>query len=308
MTRKSLTAYFFVLITLCAAFIVGAKMLGEQGMYLAQGYMLTPALAAIITRLFFYENKFKDANLRFGRLGDYGKFWLVSLGITALSYVFFTLFGAIRWDFTGQEFLTRLSAQFAAAGQDMEASLPPRFTPRTMLLIYFVGGLTVFNIMPGLITGFGEEFGHRGFMFPALYRVSQNSFCILREQDKSRRTWIALIIGGLIWYAWHLPLALVIPQTANVPLGESILNFIVLGIGSLCAFIYLAYVYVKTRSVWVASFAHIVMNNSASAFSYYAVIQNQLLANIGLMTAMIIVVAVLYRKNALGVFEEYFRD
>jgi hypothetical protein len=29
--------------------------------------MMTPTIAALITRLFFYENRFKDANLRFGR-------------------------------------------------------------------------------------------------------------------------------------------------------------------------------------------------------------------------------------------------
>ena len=293
MTHKPLIAYFTILVLLCAGFIVGAKMMGEQGMYLAQGYMLTPALAALITRLFFYEKKFKDANLRFGRLGDYGKFWLVSLGITALSYVFFFAFGAIRLDLSGQEFLRRLAEQFAAVGQDMEASLPPGFTPQMMLLIYFIGGLTVFNILPGLITGFGEEFGHRGFMFPALYRI---------------KPWVGIFVGGLIWYAWHLPLAFVIPQTADVPLGETILNFVVLGIGSLCTFIYLAYVYVKTRSVWIASLAHIVMNNSASAFSYFAVIQNQLLANVGLMVAMVVVAVILYRRNVFGVFEEYFRD
>ena len=292
MTHKPLIAYFTILVLLCAGFIVGAKMMGEQGMYLAQGYMLTPALAAIMTRLFFYEKKFKDANLRFGRLSDYGKFWLVSLGITALSYVFFIAFGAIRLDLSGQEFLRRLAEQFAAVGQDMEASLPPGFTPQMMLLIYFIGGLTVFNILPGLITGFGEEFGHRGFMFPALYRI---------------KPWVGIFVGGLIWYAWHLPLAFVIPQTADVPLGETILNFIVLGVGSVCAFIYLAYVYVKTRSVWVASFAHIVMNNSASAFSYFAVIQNQLLANVGLMAAMVIVAVILIRRGALGTFAEYFR-
>lgn len=293
MKQKPLLVYFVVLVALCAGFIVGAKMLGEQGMYLAQGYMLTPALAALVTRLFFYEKKFKDANLRLGRLGDYGRFWLVSLGITTLSYVFFIVFGAIRLDLSGQEFLRRLSEQFTAVGQDMEASLPPGFTPQTMLLVYFIGGLTVFNILPGLITGFGEEFGHRGFMFPALYRI---------------RPWVGIFVGGLIWYAWHWPVMLFVPQTADVPLGETILNFIVLGIGSVCAFIYLAYVYVKTRSVWVASFAHIVMNNSGSAFSYFAVIQNQLLANLGLMAAMVIVAFILYRRNVFGVFEEYFRN
>jgi membrane protease YdiL (CAAX protease family) len=293
MNHKPLLVYFVILVVLCAGFIVGAKMMGEQGMALAQGYMLTPALAALVTRLFFYEKKFKDANLRLGRLGDYGRFWLVSLGITALSYVFFVVFGAIRLDLSGQEFLRRLSEQFAAVGQDMEASLPPGFTPQTMLLIYFIGGLTVFNILPGLITGFGEEFGHRGFMFPALYRL---------------QPWVGILLGGLIWYAWHLLLALVIPRTADVPPGETILNFIVLGIGSVCTFIYLAYVYVKTRSVWIASFAHIVMNNSASAFSYFAVIQNQLLANVGLALTMVIVAVTLYRRNVFGIFEEYFRN
>ena len=39
----------------------------ERGMYLAQGCLLTPALAALVTRLFFYEKKFKDAKLCFGR-------------------------------------------------------------------------------------------------------------------------------------------------------------------------------------------------------------------------------------------------
>lgn len=288
--NKSLVIYFVILAALCTVFIAGAKAMGEQGAYLAQGYMMTPALAALITRLFFYEKKFKDANLRFGHLADYGRFWLVSLGITALSYVFFTLFGGIRWDFTGNEFLKRLAEQFAAAGQDIEASLPAGFTPQLMLMIYFIGGLTVFNILPGLITGFGEEFGHRGFMFPALYRI---------------KPWVGILIGGFIWYAWHWPIALLFPQSTEFTPAESVLNLIILGIGSICTFVYLAYVYVRSRSVWVASFAHIVMNNSAAVFSYFAVIQNQLLANAALAVAMVVVVVILLRRNALGTFHEY---
>ena len=171
MIPRSLTAYFVILIILCAGFVVGSQMMGEQGAYLAQGYMLTPAIAALITRLFFHKPRFQDAKLRFGRSRDYLRYWILGLGITALSYAIYTLLGAIRWDFTGQVFLDRLAEQFAATGQDMLETVPPGFTPQMMLWLFTIGGFTVFNIMPGLISGFGEEFGHRGFMFPALYRI-----------------------------------------------------------------------------------------------------------------------------------------
>ncbi len=291
MKSKSLAIYFIILFVLCAVVIVGAKMLGQQGAYLAQVYMLTPAIAAILTRLFFYELRFKDANLRFGRIPDYVKFWILSVGIMALSYVLFTLLGSIYWDFTGNAFLERLTKQLAASGQDITATLPPGFTPQMMLMIYFIGGLTVFNIFPGILTGFGEEFGHRGFMFPLLYQI---------------KPWVGIVIGGLIWYAWHLPLALVVPQTVDYPLWQTLLNLVVMAIGSVCTFTYLAYVYVKSESVFVTSIAHIVMNNSAASFSYFAVIQNQVLANLGLTLTMIVVIAILYYKKELDTFAKYF--
>jgi len=293
MKKSPLVIYFIILVVLCTAVIVGAKMLGQQGAYLAQFYMLSPAIAAIITRLFFYKLKFSDANLRFGKLSDYFKYWIVSVCITVLSYALFTLLGSITWDFTGQVFLDRLAKQFVTAGQDINSSLPPGFTPRMMLMIYFIGGLTIFNILPGIITGFGEEFGHRGFMFPHLYKI---------------KPWVGIIIGGLIWYAWHWPLALVIPQTTRYLLWQNLLNFIILAIGSVCTFTYLAYIYVKSRSVWVTSLAHIAMNNSAASFSYFAVIQDQILANVGLALTMMIVVAVLYFKKELDIFQKYFQD
>jgi len=90
MRDKSLIAYSVILVILCTGFVVGARMMGEQGAYLAQGYMMTPAIAALITRLFFYEPRFKDANLRFGRSRDYLKYWSFALGITALSYGMYT--------------------------------------------------------------------------------------------------------------------------------------------------------------------------------------------------------------------------
>ena len=284
---RSLLIYFTILILLCTGFVIGAKMMGEQGMYLAQGYMMTPALAAIITRLFFYENKFKDANLRLGRGRDYLHFWALSLGITLLSYGLYTLLGSVSWDFSGQVFLDYLAEQFAATGQDINDTLPPGFTPHMMLLIFFIGGLTVFNILPGLITGFGEEFGHRGLMFSELYRI---------------RPWVGIFIGGFLWYAWHWPLILIIPQTLEFSFIELLTNWLLLGVGSIAAFIYLAYVYVKSESVWVASVAHITMNNAAASFSYFAILENQMLANLGLAITMVIVVLVLYWRGEFEVF------
>jgi membrane protease YdiL (CAAX protease family) len=288
--KKPLIAYFVMLVLLCAGFVVGSRTMGERGAYLAQGYMLTPALAAILTRAFFYSKHFKDANLRFGLLKDYFKYWAIALGITALSFTFYTLFGAIEWDLSGSSFLARLEEQFALSGQDMLDSLPPGFTPESMLLIFTLGGLTVFNILPGLISGFGEEFGHRGFMFPLLYRIDP---------------WIGLLGGGLLWYAWHLPLSLILPSQTDLPLSTSILNHVILATGSIFAFIYLAYVYIKSRSVFVTSLAHIAMNNAAVAVSYYVIVGDQTLANLGMTLTMILVVAALYLTRELRYLEKY---
>ncbi|HID54442.1 MAG TPA: CPBP family intramembrane metalloprotease [Anaerolineae bacterium] len=291
MKNQPLLSYLVILTLLGAGVIAGMKALGPQGVALVQVYMLTPAIAALIARLFFYKPKFSDANLRFGRLRDYPRFWLMAIGITLLSYAFYTLLGGITWDFSGQAFLDNLAQQFALSGQDINETLPPGFTPQMMLWLFFFGGLTVFNIFPGIITGFGEEFGHRGFMFPLLYAV---------------KPWVGFIGGGLIWYAWHLPLAFALPQTNDYAAGQALLNTAILAVGSIFTFTFLTYVYIKSRSIFVVSFTHIVLNNAAASFAYFVIVQDQLLANLGLMLTMMVVVAVLYFRKEFMVFDEYF--
>ncbi|MDH4136117.1 MAG: CPBP family intramembrane metalloprotease [Anaerolineae bacterium] len=293
MKHKSLIA-FLVLVTLqSGGYVAVMKLTGQIGGYLAQAYMLIPALSALVTRIFFDERKFTDANLRLGHLKHYLQFWLFSLGITVLYFVSYTVLGAGQWDFTGNTFLANLSQQFAATGQDMNDTLPPGMTPQTMLLIFFIGGLTVFNILPGMITGFGEEFGWRGLMFPRLYEI---------------HPWMAFVLGGLIWYAWHLPLALVVPQQVLPSPSEQAILIIPMVIGAICTFTYLAYVYVKTRSVFVAAFAHIVMNNASASLGYLFVLRNQLLANLGTVLVMVIVVALLHATGQLRIFKTFVPD
>lgn len=286
MKNRSIIAYFTILVILCAGFVIGARMMGEQGVYLAGGYMLTPAIAALVTRLVFHAPRFKDAHLRFGRFSDYVKFWLYSLGITALSFALFTLSGSIRWDFSGKVFLDLLAQQFAATGEDLSTGLPPGFTPQMMLWLFVIGGLTVFNIMPGIISGFGEEFGHRGFMFPLLF------------PDKPI---LGLMVGGLLWYAWHLPLALVVPAVAPVPLWQTILNHAAAIVGSIGTHTYLCYVYARSKSIFVPSIAHIAMNNAMRSFAYFVVITNQFTANLAQYFAMVVVVALLYYRKELNI-------
>lgn len=149
----------------------------------------------------------------------------------------------------------------------------------------------MFNILPGVITGFGEEFGWRGLMFPLMYRI---------------RPWVAFVIGGLIWFGWHVPLTLVMPQPQSLSPLETLANMGILAIASICTFTFLAYVYIKSRSVFVVSVAHIVLNNASRSFSYFVVVQNQLLANLGLAISAAVVIGVLYYLGELRVFRCYF--
>ena len=161
-----------------------------------------------------------------------------------------------------------------------------------MLWIFFIGGLTIFNIFLGIISGFGEEFGWRGFMFPALYKIGPG---------------VAFIGGGLIWFAWHLPLMLVFPQPAVFTFWQNIINILSTAVGSIATFFFLAFVYIKTENIFVASVAHLTLNNSSRAFSYFVIGQSQLAANIGQILVMVAVAAVLFYPKEFRVFEEYFK-
>jgi membrane protease YdiL (CAAX protease family) len=128
-------------------------------------------------------------------------------------------------------------------------------------------------------------------MFPQLYRI---------------KPWVAFIIGGLIWYAWHIPLVLVLSEAQSLTILQTIMNIFILAIGSLCTFTFLAYVYIKSENIFVVSVAHVTLNNVARSFGYFVIVQNQIMANIGLTITMLIAVAVIYFSKEKQVFNNYF--
>jgi len=287
--RKGLTAYFILVTLICFAFIFLAKKLGQTVNYVAGFYMLTPALSAVIVRALFYKYGFRDACFRIGNLKNYLYFWLMGVGIVILYYFIFLLFNAIKLDFSGGGYLAQMDKIMPGGGAKMIESLPAGMTLKSMLLLFTVGGVTIFNI-PGIILGFGEEFGWRGFMFPQMYRI---------------RPWIAFIIGGIIWFAWHIPLSLLSPSIDIIPLWLTIIRYLFLAVGSICTSALFAYCFFKTKSIFVPSLLHITINNSSRSFSYWVVIENQVLADVLLSITMLLIIAILYFTGEMKVFKTH---
>ncbi len=286
--NRPLAAYLFLLALISGGFIAGIRLIGVNGNYLAGFYMFGPAIAAAVTRLFFYRGGFRDARLGFGRLKDYLGFWGITLGIVCLSYLMFTVLGSISWDFSGDAFLARLKDQMAATGKDIN-DLPAGLNPRIMLYIFFLGGLSVFNI-PTVLFGFGEEFGWRGLMFPRLCR---------------RGLKFAFIVGGLIWFAWHIPLIFIMPAPGDFGPWQHAINMAILAAASIFSFVFFAFVYARSGTIWVASFAHAVMNNTSRSFSYFVRIEDQLTANLALAVTMALVVGILYLRKEFRIFDSF---
>ncbi|HSG27912.1 MAG TPA: CPBP family intramembrane glutamic endopeptidase [Candidatus Krumholzibacterium sp.] len=320
-TDRPLAAYLVLVALISGGFVVGMKVMGQRGNYLAGPYMLTPALAAFFTRWLFYTGKFRDARLSPGNWRNYYRFWGLTLVVVALSYVFFTVFGAITWDLSGESFLSQMEEQMRVTGGSM-GDLPEGMTPKMMLWLFFAGGLTIFNI-PMTLAGFGEEFGWRGLMFPELCRRGAAAGRTEGSADRSgsqpgqvamtsgsgadSRLIGGFVIGGLIWFAWHLPLMLVMPSLQGFTAAHYAVNGVILAFGSIFTFIFFAWTYARSGSIWVASLVHAVFNNGARSFSYFVRVENQIDANAGLAMTMLLVVAYLYWRGEFRIFGEFLR-
>ena len=292
MKKHPLVAYIVLVACLSGGIIVLMRALGQRGYFIAQFYMFVPAISAAIARLFFYDRGFSDSRLNLGRLRAYARTYAATLVIVAICYIAYWILGAVSWDLTGDTFLRTLGEQMEATGQDIN-DLPMGLSPKMMLILFAIGGLTVFNI-PFTLSGFGEEFGWRGFMLPLFYRMT--------------RPRMAFLICGLIWFAWHTPLVLVFPQAQPMTTAGTVLNAVILATGSVATFIFLAYVFAASGSIWVASFAHAVLNNASRSLGYFAVVDNQILANLALTAVMVIAVLVLAGRGRLRVIGEFFSD
>ena len=110
----------------------------------------------------------------------------------------------------------------------------------------FVLSLFVQSALGSVVT-FGEEFGWRGYVQEKL----------LRAYGVNR----GLVLLGVIWGLWHLPIGL---MGWNFP-DHPVLGALVLTpLGTVFMGIYLGWLYLRSRSIWMPTVAHAAMNLSAS--------------------------------------------
>jgi membrane protease YdiL (CAAX protease family) len=204
--------------------------------------MWGPGIAAIVTTLWVEKEPFKA--LRLNTLGPkrfYLWAWilppvltLAALGVTLL----------LR---TG-EFDATLSLMRAALAQaPSTAGLPPVGTLVAIQLAFAVTLAPFINILFAL----GEELGWRGFLLPHLLPLGQ---------------WQAILISGLIWGFWHAPTTLLYGY--NFPL-HPYLGVLVMMVGCTLLGTLLSWLYLKTRSPWVAALGHGAVNAAPGLALYF---------------------------------------
>jgi len=208
---------------------------------LAGPYMWAPAIANLLTRLITREG---NRNYRLKpEVKQAWPYWvtawvapaiLISLGAA----LFFLLFP----QFLDGAFQT-VRMQIAFSGQDPDIMNIPQ-----LLLMQSLFAILIAPLLNGIAT-FGEEFGWRAYLLPKLLDLGVKK---------------ALIISGIIWGIWHLPvIAMGYNYGSGYPgapwLGMVIMVWVTMAWGILIGWLTL-----RGKSVWPAVIAHGALNGFAA--------------------------------------------
>ena len=187
--------------------------------------MLIPSVAHLITRLVTKEG-FKNSYLGLNFKGNV-KYYIASVAVKLAEVL---LFAVLVW----QIFAGDLSFSEVFASDEKVARI-------CSYVLTFFASIIVF------FPAFGEEWGWRGYMMPKLTELMGKP--------------AAIIVGGILWGLWHAPLTI-----SGHNFGVDYDFFPWLGILLMCVFCifmnaFLTLLTEKTKSIYPASFCHMVNNN-----------------------------------------------
>lgn len=186
--------------------------------------LLISLVAVVVIRAVSGKNAFRTAGLTGGKWTAWVLVWLAVMGYLVLN-VFLNMAAGLG---------SRPDIAPLAAAANMD--LPPY-----MILIFV--NTVILNPLLGLVIGFGEEYGWRGYLQGELVKLGRVR---------------GLLLVGLIWGVWHAP---AVAMGHNYP-GHPVIGPIVFLVFNLFLAIFLGYVMLKTGSVWLAAFMHAVLNSA----------------------------------------------
>lgn len=218
---------------------IGGGQLSLALVLMATFYMFGPAVANILTRWITKEgrqNLLLRPNFDRRRWIYYVAAWVLPGVLTILGMALFFLAFPGNYD-SG---LSVLSEQMELLGTD-------GISPWAIVAAQTVQAIMVAPLLNGLPT-FGEEFGWRGYLLPKLMPLGSLK---------------AVLLSGIIWGVWHWPIILMgynygLDYFGAPFLGPLAMVWFTIVFGAL-----LAWVTIKSGSVWPAVIGHGALNGIA---------------------------------------------
>lgn len=227
--------WYFILFTLMYLAIFVATLLNPSLLLSLNTLLLLPGIIGlvllIVLRLVGGKESFSSVNMAGGK----AKYWLI-FGLGILVYT--GLQTVLSW-------LFKMGTPVDLSMLQTQASMSGMSFPVFMIIV--AAQTVILGPFLGLVVTFGEEYGWRGYLQSALIKIGKIK---------------GLILVGIIWGIWHMPVILMGYNYPSHPILGSFL-FILYCVG--LAFI-LGYAVLKTKAVWLAAFLHALFNQSLSYF------------------------------------------
>jgi membrane protease YdiL (CAAX protease family) len=226
MTKEKRVLQLYLIFVLAISAVVQAVWIysGDTGSPVSQLLMVIPMAVAFVLKLIFYKKQ-NPLRFRAGKPLYYLLAVIIPLCYIGLGYILYWLF--VPGTFAGTDVL-------------IEAVTNTMGIPNLPLAIVIVFSL---SILLSMIGSLGEEAGWRGLMYPIMHG--------LWGRNK------ALIVSGLIWAVWHIPLMIGGVYNLGAPLWYGIPMFI---IQVLALTVVVSWLSIKSNSVWPAAIWHTMQN------------------------------------------------
>ena len=193
-----------------------------------------------------------------GNIRFYLAAWFVPALVTLLGCVAFFAAKPDVFDPAMTGYLTQIQNAAAASGGEAAAGMPSQQELASIApLLVASTVLAALTIAPFInaIPAFGEEAGWRGMLFPTL--------CELMS------TRVAAVASGAIWGLWHAPIIAMGHNYGMAYLGFPWTGIIVMTAACTAMGACMAYLRLRTQSVWPCALAHGAFNAIAGVGLYF---------------------------------------